>query len=101
MYVYNITTKIEKQVSADWITWQRQMSIPEIMETKLFTEYKFFELINGGDEDGNTYVIQYYFGDLSDYEKYIHQYSKYHSQKTFSKWGDQFVSFSTIMRTVQ
>jgi len=45
MIVYNVTIKVDPQIEKDWIKWQKSENIPEIMATGLFSEYKFYRLL--------------------------------------------------------
>ena len=60
MIVYNITIKIEPAIEAEWINWQKLEHIPEVMATGFFTNYKFYRLLDQDEEDGITYIVQYF-----------------------------------------
>ena len=57
MLVYNITIKVDVEIKEEWIAWQMNEHIPEIMSTNLFNDFKVFQLLDQDDEDGPTYVI--------------------------------------------
>jgi hypothetical protein len=101
MLVYNITIKIEPEIENDWIQWQKQEHIPDIMKTGLFTEYKFFRLLGEESNDGITYVVQYFISSIEKYNRYIEEFAPVLRKKAFEKWGDGFIAFRTIMESVQ
>lgn len=100
MFVYNITIKIIHAIETDWISWQKQEHIPEIMATGHFTDYRFYKLMNDDETDGLTYVVQYFAENKLDYEQYIELYAPGLRKKSFDKWGNQFIAFRTIMQDV-
>ena len=100
MIVYNITVKITPAIEADWIQWQKEEHIPEIMASRLFTGYKFFRLLEQEEADGITYIIQYFTSSLENYRQYINKFAPALREKALAKWGDQFIAFRTVMEVV-
>jgi hypothetical protein len=101
MIVYNITIKVNPEIENDWIQWQQQEHIPDVMATGLFSEYKFFHLLNQEETDGITYIVQYYTSSLDNYNQYIEKYAPALRQKALDKWGNRFIGFRTVMQLVQ
>jgi hypothetical protein len=98
--VYNITLKIIPSIEQEWIEWQRQEHIPDIMATGLFTENKFFRLLEQDDAEGITYIVQYFTGSLENYQQYIEKFAPALREKAIGKWGDKFIAFRTVMQVV-
>lgn len=101
MIVYNITLKLDPEIESEWIDWQRKEHIPEIMSTKLFSDYKFFHLLEQDETGGITYVIQYFTSSIENYTNYIEKFAPLLRKKSIEKWGDRVISFRTIMELVQ
>lgn len=101
MIVYNITLKVNKDIIADWLKWQKEEHIPEIMHTGLFTEYKFFHLLEHDEEDTSTYVVQYFTGNIDNYNEYIKAHAPILREKAIARWGDGFIGFRTVLETVK
>jgi len=100
MIVYNLSIKIEASVEKDWLHWQLQEHIPDVMATGYFTEYKFYRLLEQDDTESATYVVQYFAASLNNYQQYIERNAPLLRQKIKDKWGDKFVAFRTIMEAV-
>jgi hypothetical protein len=98
--VYNATIKIDPQIEKEWVDWQKKEHIPEVMATGLFIDYKFFHLLEQDEEEGITYVIQYFSASIKHYQEYIEEFATSLSKKAFEKWSDQFISFHTLMEIV-
>ena len=100
MLVYNTTIKVDPQIEKEWFDWQRNTHIPEIMATGLFSDYKFFRLLEQDDTTGITYVIQYFSSSIDHYKKYLEEFASLLNEKAFAKWNDHFISFHTVMEIV-
>jgi len=92
----NISPAIEEQ----WLEWQKHEHIPEIMATGLFSEYKFYRLLDQDNSGGKTYIIQYFTSSIEHYNEYVKQYSAALRNKAVTRWGDQFISFRSVMEVV-
>ena len=100
MVVYNISIKIDLSIEKNWVKWQQQEHIPEVMATGFFTEYKFYKLLNQDESEGPTYVIQYAATAIDNYNRYIEEQAPLLRQKAVSKWGDKFIAFRTLLQVV-
>lgn len=100
MIVYNLSIKIDKTVEQEWLIWQKNEHIPEVMSTGLFTEYKFYRLLEQEDPEAATYVVQYFCTSLENYNTYIERYAPSLRNKVMTKWGNKFIAFRSIMEVV-
>jgi hypothetical protein len=100
MIVYNITNKVHPVIETEWVSWQRQEHIPDIMATGQFAEYKFYRLLEQDESDGITYVIQYFSSSIDNYNTYVNEFSEPLRQKAFARWGNRFIAFRTLMQVV-
>jgi len=100
MVVYNITIKIDATIEQEWIKWQKDEHIPDVMSSGLFDEYKFFRLLEQDETADVTYVVQYFASSLENYKNYIENFAPLLREKAFGKWGKQFIAFRTIMEAV-
>lgn len=101
MFVYNITMKVNISIEKEWVQWQKEEHIPEILATGLFTNHKFFRLLEQDETEGITYVIQYFAATSEDYKQYVEKFSPRFRKEATEKWKDQFVGFRTVMQVVQ
>jgi Domain of unknown function (DUF4286) len=100
MIVYNISIKIDTAIEKEWIQWQREEHIPDVMASGQFTDYKFYRLLEQDESDGISYVVQYFAPDIHHYNKYINSFAPSLRQKTLDKWGNKFIAFRTLMQVV-
>jgi hypothetical protein len=100
LFIYNITVKVDTAIAKEWLQWQKEIHIPEIMETGLFHEYRFYELIDHDEADGKTYVLQCLTSERDNYDKYLKLFAPLLRQKAFQKWGNRFIGFRTLLKEV-
>ena len=100
MIVYNITIKIEPGIEDEWVRWQQDEHIPDVMSSGRFSEYKFYRLLEPVDMEGPTYVVQYVASSLENYQQYLDENASSLRRKALEKWGDQFIAFRTVMQVV-
>lgn len=101
MFVYNITSKVNNSIAEDWLKWQKEEHIPEIIATNLFQDYKIYHLPELEDAESRTYTIQFFAIERSNYDSYIKNFAPGLKAEAFNKWGDQFISFRSLMEHVQ
>lgn len=100
MIVYNITTKILPQIKEQWLHWQTNEHIPEIMATGLFDEYKVYRLMEQDESEGFTFTAQYFTSSWQRYQQYVDTCSASIRKKAVDKWGNQCIAFRTVMQLV-
>lgn len=101
MIIYNLSMKINTSIEDEWVQWQKEEHIPEIMATGLFSEFKFYRLLEQDARDGVTYVIQYSAPSFENYNRYVKEFAPHLRQKAFEKWGNGFIAFRTVMELVK
>ena len=101
MIIYNITVKVDAVIADAWKEWQMREHIPEIMQTGLFEQYHFCRLLNQDDEDGPTYVTQFFATRLENYEAYIRDFAPVLRDKAINAWGKGFIAFRSLLEVVK
>ena len=99
MYIYNVTIKILPAIEESWLKWMKTTHIDEVMKTGMFDTYMFSELIEPLDEEGKTYVIQYFTDAETRYLQYIQEFAPHLRQEGYNLFGNQFIAFRTVLRT--
>ena len=101
MIVYNITIRVDRSIDDAWLQWQKEEQIPAILETKLFTEYRIYKLMEQDEIEGNTYIIQLFANTAAQLQEFLQIHDQRLREKAFEKWGDRFISFRTTMELVK
>ena len=101
MLVYNHTTKVDHEVVEEWLSWQKENYIPEVMATGFCAGFRFYKLLDHDDDEGRIFVTQFLVNSRQDYETFINQFSASLRNKAAVKWGDKAVSFYTLLQNVE
>ncbi len=99
-YIYNITTKVTKDIQADWLQWLKEIHSTNIIATGCFTSVTIAQLKDIDDSEGPTYVAQYFTDEKSKIETFIALYLEAFNEEAFARWGNKFISFRTTMQVV-
>lgn len=99
--IYNVTAKVDWGIHDDWVQWMLNEHFPDLVNTGCFTNTKLLRLLEIDEEDGPTYVAQYFAESKQDYDRYINEYAADARKKYIDKWGDRVVTFRTLMQVVE
>lgn len=101
MIIYNVTVNIESDVHAEWITWMKEVHIPDVMNTGYFLENRICKVLSTQeDETGHTYAIQYTCKTMDDLEEYQQQHAPRLQQEHTKRYDGKFVAFRTLLEIV-
>jgi hypothetical protein len=101
MIIYNITAKVHHSIDGDWLRWQQEEQIPQVMKTGFFNSYKLLRLLEQDDREGKTYAVQYFAETHEQYAQYIHQQATAMRQQSVNKWGTHVISFHSALEVIQ
>ncbi|HEY0355868.1 MAG TPA: DUF4286 family protein [Flavisolibacter sp.] len=99
--IYNVTLKVNKSIADQWLQWLLKEHIPDVMGTGCFTHYRVVRLLEVDESEGPTYAVQYHALSKADYNRYITIHSTKMRDRSYDKWGEQFIAFRTVMQLVQ
>ena len=100
MIIYNVTLNVNHEVHDEWVTWMKEIHIPHVMSTGLFTGHTFLKLLGDHDTGGVTYAVQYRCNSMDDYNTYNEKFAPALRQEGLAKFPDQFTAFRTLLETV-
>jgi len=100
MIIYNVTIKVQESIKTDWLQWLKEEHIPEVIQTGCFTNATILRLLETDETEGPTYAVQYFAESKGLYNNYIENHAPLLRQKSFDKWGNQFISFRSVMQVV-
>lgn len=100
MIVYNITSKVRWEITEGWLTWQVEGQIPAILKTGSFDNYQLYRLLDQDEEEGPTFVIQFFTSELERYQQFMIEFAPELQQAGWDKWGEGVISFRTLMELI-
>ena len=101
MLIYNVTVSIEKEVSDEWVTWMRDVHIPNVMATGFFLENRFAKVLLVGDDDGVTYTTQYVCKNMADLQVYQGSHAQRLQAEVKAKFDGKYAAFRTVLETIE
>lgn len=99
-HLYNITTLVAHSIAVDWLKWMKEKHIPEIMRTGCFLEYRLLQLKDQDETEGLTYSLQLLAGNQEEYERYLKEFAPALREDARQHWGENALSFRTLMQVV-
>jgi hypothetical protein len=100
MIIYNVTISIEKEVSEEWVTWMRDVHIPNVMATGYFLENRLAKVLLVSDDDGVTYTTQYVCKNMADLQVYQGSHAKRLQAEVKAKFDGKYAAFRTVLETI-
>ena len=100
MIIYNVTFKLAHEIAGEWVAWMKTEHMSELMQTSLFTDSKLYRLLDQDEEDGLTYIAQYFCNSMKEYQQYIAEHAQGMRDKGLNKFGNKFIAFRTVMESV-
>ena len=100
MILYNVTVKVHSSIADAWLLWLKEEHVQDILKTECFTHYKILQILEIDNSEGPTYAVQYFAESKALYNRYIEKYSEDMKKKSYTKWGDKFIAFRTVMQIV-
>lgn len=101
MILYNVTVNIEKGVEEEWVTWMKNIHIPDVLATGKFTENRFYRIMHDSEDGSVNYSVQYFAESMDHIMEYQKEFAPKLQQDTIDKFKDKFVVFRTLLETVK
>lgn len=100
MILYNITTNVTPDIEGDFVQWMKSVHIPEVLETGIFLEHKFYKLLHESEDGSINYSIQFFTESMEKMMEYEHRHAPGLRAKTRERYQDKAVSFRSLLETV-
>ncbi len=100
MILYNVTVNIDLEKEREYVEWMKEVHIPEVMATGLFTESKFFKLLHEVEE-GVNYSAQYFAGSMDHIRQYQVDHAPELQQKLKDKFDGHYAAFRSLLEEVE
>lgn len=100
MYIYNVTSNIDKSIHEQWIKWMNDTHIPDMLATGKFTNAKMVKVLVEEEMGGTTYSVQYYTPSKETLQKYYAEDAPRLRQHALSLFADKVISFRTELEII-
>ena len=99
MILYNVTVNIDDSVHDEWLSWMKEVHIPDVMSTGLFLESRIAR-IHAEEEGGKAYAISYLCENMDIYEQYQTLFAPKLQREHALRYNGKFAAFRTILDVV-
>ena len=100
MILYNVTIGIDKEIESEWVEWMKSEHIPDIMDTGIFEQYKFYKVLSHDDEGSVSYCVQYFTQTIEQFNLYLKDHAPLFVEKHRARFKDRHVAFRTLLEEV-
>jgi len=100
MILYNVTIGIDKECENEWVTWMKSTHIPEVMNTGIFSGYKFYKVLTHEEDSSSSYCIQYFTPSINEFNNYLQHYAPKLIEEHRLKFKDRHMAFRTLLEEV-
>jgi hypothetical protein len=94
--VYNVTVSVDPEIHLEWITWMKDIHIPDVMKTGKFLNNRILR-VHGEEENGVTYAVQYTASNRGELNSYFEEHAPRLQKEHVEKYGNSAVAFRTIL----
>lgn len=98
--IYNVTVSVDIHVSDEWLTWMKEVHIPDVMKTGIFLESKISRVL-AEEEGGVTWAIQYLCPNMEAYERYQSEFASTLQADHTRLYGKHTAAFRTLLEVHQ
>jgi hypothetical protein len=100
MIVYNVTYKVRWDILDKWMAWLRSAHISAHIATGLFDSHRLFRLLEQDEEEGPTYIVQYFTTSPERYRQFMIGFAPGLQRIAHERWGAGFIGFRTLMEEI-
>ena len=100
MLIYNVTVSINKTIEADWVQWMKEIHIPNVLNTGMFTGHQFYKVLSHDDPSTSSFCTMYFTPVLDNFEKYLNDFAPALRQEVDQRYAGQYAAFRTLLEEV-
>ena len=97
MIIYNVTVNIEDAYADEWLKWMKEVHVPDVLRTGMFTGNNIFRILADEDSGGKSFSVQYACENMQKYEEYREKFAASLQAEHSKKYKDHFVAFRTLL----
>ena len=99
MILYNVTSALDAAIADEWLTFMRDIHMPEVVATGCFIKSQLLRLLDE-EEGGCTYAAQYYAIGIEQLEAYQEHFAPALRADMDRRFGGRFAAFRTVLEIV-
>lgn len=99
MIIYNVTINVQEDIHDKWVKWMKEEHIPDMLDTKKFTNALMTKVMVQEPMGGITYSVQYRAESKEMLEKYYSENAEDLRSKS-KPFEGKFVAFRTELEVI-
>lgn len=99
MILYSVTVNIDPAIHDEWLSWMKEVHVPEVLATGCFSSNKILKLLDP-PQDGFTYSFQYIAPSMEKLKEYQTNFAPALQADHQQKYANKFAAFRTILEIV-
>lgn len=100
MLLYNVTVGIDRDSEEEWLQFMREKHIQAVLDTGLFTGYKFYKVLHDQDDGTISYSVQYFAKTIEDVQQYLETFAPALIEEHRKRFNNRHVAFRTLLEEV-
>lgn len=101
MFIYNVTISIDKTIESEWTQWMKSEHIPHVMNTGLFSHFRFFKVLSHDDPSTCSYCVMYDTPALDNFVKYLNEFAPALRAEVDQRYHGKYAAFRTLLEEVK
>jgi hypothetical protein len=101
MYLFNETVGIDASVEQEWLAWAKVVYVPAVLNTGLFTGYKFYKVLHENDDGSISYSIQFFSASLENVVQFLEAFAPPLVEQQRQKFNHKHIAFRTLLEEVR
>lgn len=101
MILYNVTINIDDDAHDSWLRWMQEVHIPDVMQTGIFSHFRFFKLLTAAqDNTGTNYAVQYFCENMEKFQEYEAKYASALRAEVEKNFAGKYYAFRSLLEEV-
>jgi hypothetical protein len=101
MIIYSVRIKIQIHVEDEWVTWMKNIHIPEVLESGNFTEAVMYrDILSEAGNQVSAYEVHYKANNLDDYLQYAEEDALKLQQKHSARYGGKYIAERILLMEI-
>lgn len=98
--VYNVTFGVDKDIEREWLSWMKDVHIPDVMRTGKFSSNKIYKVMGQEDMETTSFAIQYFADGPKEVNDYLNDHAPALRAEVHQKFGDKQMAYRTLLEEV-
>lgn len=99
MIIYNVTVNLHDSIHEDWLNWNKEIYIPQMLQKGGFDKARMVKVIAEHDS-GNTYSLQFEAKDEHSLNQFKQNHASEFDALALSKFGELMLTFKTELEFI-